>query len=398
MKVIGLMSGTSHDSIDVAVAEFMADGDLLTLVPLGARSLPFPEGLDRAVAETLPPASPGADTICRLDTEVGQAFAEAAVIAIDQLAGGGADLIASHGQTIYHWVTDGRSRGSLQVGNPAWIAERTGLPVVSDFRIRDIAAGGNGAPLASTLDVLLLGADTVRAALNLGGIANMTVVGPEIEPLAYDLGPANALLDAASLHFSGGLETCDREGRRARAGRVDHRLLDRLLTDPYYTLPPPKATGKELFNLPYLLAALEGVPSVAPDDVFATLTALVATLVAGECRRFGVEEILASGGGVRNPTLMEELGRALAPIRLRTIDEVGIPSDAKEAYLMALLGYLTVNGLAGTVASCTGAIHPSILGSLTPGSPPHLFPPIVEGAVPPRRLLVSLTGATDGVA
>lgn len=398
MRVIGLMSGTSHDSIDVAVAEFVADGDLLTLIPLGAHSHPFPEGLDRAVAETLPPASPGAGAICRLDTELGQAFAEAAAAAIDRPAGGGADLIASHGQTIYHWVSDGRSRGSLQVGNPAWIAERTGLPVVSDFRIRDIASGGNGAPLASTLDVLLLGSETIRAALNLGGIANMTVVGPGIEPLAYDLGPANALLDAAALHFSGGRETCDLEGRRARAGRVDRRLLTRLLADPYYALPPPKATGKELFNLTHLLETLGSVPPVAPDDVFATLVAQVVTVVAEECRRFGVEEVLASGGGVFNPTLMEELGRALAPIRLRTIDELGIPSDAKEAYLMALLGYLTVNGLAGTVPSCTGATHPAILGSLTPGSPPHPFPPITGDAVPPRRLLVSPTGTTDDVA
>ena len=199
MRVVGMISGTSMDGIDVAVADLQFAGDTVELRPLGAASREYPAELRARVGAVLPPAATTAEEVCRLDTLVGQAFAAAATFAVDELGAGAVDLIVSHGQTIFHWVDPGgRRRGTLQVGQPAWIVEATGIPVVADLRSRDIAAGGHGAPLASTLDELLLGGSgETAAALNLGGISNMTVVGPDAPTIAFDIGPANALIDAA---------------------------------------------------------------------------------------------------------------------------------------------------------------------------------------------------------
>ncbi len=245
MRVIGLMSGTSYDAIEAAAADLTLDGDTLLLRPLGALSLPHPDDLRALIAAALPPAATTMEDICRLDTGIGQAFADAAVRALAELCGGGADLVVSHGQTVHHWVEDGTVRGTLQLGAPAWIAEATGLPVVSDLRSRDVAAGGQGAPLVGLVDTLLLRARAgVPAALNLGGIANVTVVAPDAEPVAFDTGPANALLDAAVRHFTGGAADFDEDGRGAAAGRVHPGLLARLLADPYYRGPPRRAPAR----------------------------------------------------------------------------------------------------------------------------------------------------------
>ncbi len=211
MRVIGLMSGTSYDAIDAAAADLRLDGDQLVLTPLGLLSQPYSDELRAAVAASLPPASTTMEQVCRLDTGIGQAFADVARQAVEQLCGGHADLIVSHGQTMFHWVDGGSVRGTLQLGQPAWIAEATGTSVVSDLRSRDVAAGGQGAPLVSILDVLWLrGRSGVPIALNLGGIANITVVHGE--PVAFDTGPANALIDAVVAELT---------GRRVRRGRGD---------------------------------------------------------------------------------------------------------------------------------------------------------------------------------
>lgn len=292
MRVIGLMSGTSYDAVDAAAADLTLEGDTLLLRPLGALSLPHPDGLRARIAAALPPAATTMEDVCRLDTAIGQAFAGAAVRALAELCGGGAGLVVSHGQTLYHWAEGGTVRGTLQLGAPAWIAEATGLPVVSDLRGRDVAAGGQGAPLVSLVDTLLLRArDGVPAALNLGGIANVTVVAPDADPVAFDTGPANALLDVAVRHFTGGAADYDEDGRGAAAGRVHPGLLARLLADPYYREPAPKSTGKEHFHLPYLLAALAAEPVPDPDDVLATLTRLTAVTVADACRAHRVTEL-----------------------------------------------------------------------------------------------------------
>ncbi len=273
MIVLGLISGTSIDAIDVAAAELSWRGNDIVLCPLGHREHPWPAETRARLLATLPPARTTTDEVCRLDVLVGEAFAAAAVAANSELASGRAELIASHGQTVFHWVEGGRTRGSLQIGQPACLVEATGLPVVSDFRARDVAAGGHGAPLASTLDALWLAdpSGARRAALNLGGIANLTVVGRPGEPvLAFNSGPASCLLDAAATRISGGALACDLDGRMALAGRVRHDLMARLLAEPYYARKAPKSTGRELFHTGYVQAATTGLAPIGDADLMAT--------------------------------------------------------------------------------------------------------------------------------
>ncbi|MCX5202842.1 anhydro-N-acetylmuramic acid kinase [Streptomyces sp. NBC_00237] len=386
MKVIGLMSGTSYDAIDAAATELtLADG-VLTLTPLGMISTPYAPGLRSALAGALPPSRTTLAEVCRLDTLIGQAFASLAVRANDELCAGQAELIASHGQTVYHWVSEGEAYGTLQLGQSAWIAEATGLTVVSDFRPRDLAAGGQGAPLVSLLDVLWLqGRPGTPVALNLGGIANITAFTGS-SPLAFDTGPANALLDAAVQDLTGGRLAYDAEGAFAASGQVHDPLLRQLLAEPYYRLPTPKTTGKELFHLPYLRTALADFTALPAADVLATLTRLTARTVADAVRPLGATEVIASGGGTRNPTLMTALRDELGPgAPLRTSDVLGLPSDAKEACAFALLGFLTLHGLPGNVPSCTGARGPRVLGTVTPGTRPLLPHP---ASAPVRRLVL----------
>ena len=388
MRVVGMISGTSMDGIDVAVADLELVDDIIHLRPLGATSREYPAELRAALGAVLPPASTTAEELCRLDTLVGQAFAATAVAAVHEFGAGAVDLVVSHGQTIFHWVdAEGRARGGVQLGQPAWIAEATGAAVVADLRARDIAAGGHGAPLASTLDELLLaGSDETVAALNLGGIANVTIIAAGKPTVAFDTGPANALIDAAVAEATAGAEAFDRDGARGRRGQIHGALLERLLADSYYRRPPPKSTGKELFHAAYLSAHVAAVGSIGPDDVVATVTALTAITVADACREFGVRRLVVSGGGVENPTLMERLVGELAGVPVARIDEYGIPSSAKEAYLFALLGFLTLHQLPGTVASATGAARPVLLGCLLPGR--DGFPPINPPPSPPSRLVV----------
>ncbi|MFG2233877.1 anhydro-N-acetylmuramic acid kinase [Streptomyces sp. NPDC048723] len=412
MRVVGLMSGTSYDAIDAAAADLSLDGDTLVLTPLGMISTAYDDDLRADLAGALPPAGTDLATVCRLDTRIGRAFAAAAVRADEELCGGRADLVASHGQTVFHWAEDGRVHGTLQIGEAAWIAEATGRPVVSGFRTRDVAAGGQGAPLVSIVDVMWLrGRPGVPVALNLGGIGNVTVVpggaeGTGGEPLAFDTGPANALIDAAvralaGCDASGEAYTMDTGGALAARGAVHPPLLRRLLDDPYYARPAPKTTGKELFHLPYLRSALGPCGPLPAEDVVATLTRLTARTVADAIRPFGATEVIASGGGTRNPVLMEWLREELSGVGrtdgaggadaaggcvVRSSDELGLPAGAKEAYAFAVLGWLTAHGLPGTVPSCTGARRASVLGSITPGGPGLRLPR--PPATAPVRLTV----------
>ncbi|MES5818138.1 anhydro-N-acetylmuramic acid kinase [Streptomyces sp. RG80] len=375
MRVIGLMSGTSYDAIDAAAADLELVGDSLVLRPLGMVSEAYDDELREALAAALPPGTTSMAEVCRLDTLVGQAFAAAAVRADHELCAGRAELVASHGQTVYHWATGATVHGTLQIGQPAWIAEATGLPVVADFRPRDIAAGGQGAPLVSLVDLLWLrGRPGTPVALNLGGIANLTAP----DGTAFDTGPGCALIDAAARGFSGGRLSYDADGALAARGTVREVLLERLLAEPYYALPPPKTTGKELFHLGHLQDALAGSGTLPAEDVVATLTALTARTVADAVRSMRATEVIASGGGTRNPVLLGMLAAALPGIALRTSDELGLPSDAKEAYAFAVLGFLTAHGLPGTVPASTGARHARVLGSVTPGRGGLRLPPPAE--------------------
>jgi anhydro-N-acetylmuramic acid kinase len=382
------MSGTSYDAIETAAAEFWLEDEAVILHPLGSRSMEYDPDLRSAIAGVLPPHTTSTKDLCKLDTRLGQAFAEAAFQTAEEFCGGRVDLVVSHGQTVFHWVEDGSAKGTLQLGDPAWIADRNGSPVVSDLRSRDVAAEGQGAPLASLFDVLLLGGGSgTRAALNLGGIANMTIVSEDREPVAYDVGPANALIDAAVQHITGGHEAFDRDGYRAARGNVNGRLLERLLSDPYYEAPPPKSTGKEHFNLPYLLQALDASGSPGEDDVVATLTALTARTVAREAGRWDVSELVVSGGGTANPTLVAMLREDANGIEISTMETRGLPSSSKEAYAFALMGFFTMKGLPANVPSCTGAGSSALLGNITPGRSALVLP--APAAQPPSRLVVS---------
>ncbi len=388
MIVIGLISGTSIDAIDVAAAELTWRGDTILLRPLGHREHPWPAETRARLLATLPPARTSMEEVCRLDVLGGEAFAQAAVAANADFAAGRAELIASHGQTVFHWVEDGRARGTLQIGQPACLVEATGLPVVSDFRARDVAAGGQGAPLASTLDALWLAdpSGTRRAALNLGGIANITVAGaPGAPVLAFDSGPASCLLDAEAIRISGGALSCDIDGHMARAGRVREDVLARLLAEPYYAREPPKSTGRELFHTGYVQAACSGLAPIADADLMATLTELTAATVAGACLAQGVAEVVASGGGIRNPALLAAVRRRLAPVQIVTSDARGLPSDGKEAYLFALLGLLTWHQVPGVVPGATGSRVVRVLGRISPGDAPLRLP---DPAPAPRWLRI----------
>jgi len=358
MRVVGLMSGTSMDGLDAAVAEFDWDGSDIAMSPLRHIQRPWPDEVRARLHAALGPTTAG--ELCELDQLIGQASAELAVELLP------ADLVVSHGQTVHHWVAAGEAKGTLQLGQPAWIVEATGLPVVSDVRARDIAAGGHGAPLAGILDDLWLRGEETRAALNLGGIANVTIVRNGCAPIAFDTGPANCLLDEAARRVTG--RPRDDDGRLAARGTPDAALLRGLLDDPYYALAPPKSTGRDHFRLGDL-------PDLALEDLLATLTELTAITVADALAPYAPAEVVASGGGVRNPALLAALERRL-PLTLS--DEHGLPAQAKEAYLMALIGFLVWH----QVPLLTG---PHVLGRISPGDAPLALPP---PSAPPTGLLI----------
>lgn len=378
MRVLGLISGTSHDGIDAAVVDFTAAGGELTGTVLTATSVPYAPELRARLIAALPPAQTTLAEVCELDTLIGQAFAEVAVDVAAQA--GGVDAVCSHGQTVYHWVDGAHALGTLQIGQPAWIAERVGAPVVSDIRIRDITAGGHGAPLVSFLDELLLRSQAgTSAALNLGGISNMTVVGPD-GLFAYDIGPANALVDAVIVERGLNPLGYDDDARIARTGAVDEPLLEALLADPYYELTPPKSTGKEHFHLGYVHdhLAVQG-REIPVADLVRTLTELTVRTVARDVRAAGIGFLAVSGGGCRNPLILDGLRAALPDTEVVLADELGAPADSKEAILLALIGWCTLHGVPAIVPGGTGAREPRILGTITPGAGPLVLPAPLDG-------------------
>jgi anhydro-N-acetylmuramic acid kinase len=388
-RVLGCMSGTSVDGIDVACVDLALDGDELGCRYRGVLSVPFDAPLRDRIVAALPPGQPGAGEFCQLHAELGHAYAEAFAAAAGQLADGQADFAVLHGQTFYHWVDDaGRALGTLQLGNSAAVAERLGLPVICDLRSRDVAAGGQGAPLVSMFDLLLLaGREGLEpgpaAAVNLGGIANLTIVDGGQVLTAYDIGPAGALMDPAASWASGGTEQFDPDGTFAARGTVSAPLLARLKAEPYYRLPPPRSTGRELFNAAYLRAMLAGIDLSGPD-VAATVTRLLVDLLAEAVKQHGLAELVLSGGGSSNQTTLRWLREAVPGVRVLSITELGVPAQAKEAVAFAVLGFLTWNGLPGSVTAATGAAHPAILGTIQPGSAPLRLPE--PAAAAPRYL------------
>jgi anhydro-N-acetylmuramic acid kinase len=379
------MSGTSVDGIDVACVDLELAGDDLACAYRGLYSRAFDAALRDRIIAALPPGRPGAGELCALHAELGDAYADAFATAVAGLAGGHADLAVLHGQTFFHWVDEaGRALGTLQLGSAAAVAERVGVPVISDLRSRDLVTGGQAAPLVAMFDQLLLaGRPGPGAAVNLGGIANLTVVADGRVLIAYDIGPAGALMDPAAALATGGAQLFDEGGTLAARGAVDPALLARLKAEPYYQLPPPRSTGRELFNSAYLQAKLAGL-TLAHEDVPATVTRLLVDLLAEAARGHGLTELILSGGGSANPTTLRWLRESVPGTRVLTTDDLGVPAQAKEAVAFAVLGFLTWNGLPGSVTAATGARHPAILGSIQPGAAPLILPE--PATTPPRRL------------
>ena len=384
MIVAGSISGTSVDGIDVAVAELTGIQDgAISLRPVHATTHPWSDDVRGRLLAALPPGPCDAGELCALDVLCGREIG-AAVAATLNAAGVDAELVVSHGQTIFHWVRPtGVAMGCIQLGQPAYIVQATGLPVVSDLRNRDIAAGGQGAPLAGTLDGLLLRTlPSGSALLNLGGIANVTVLQGD-SVLAFDTGPANCLIDLAVQERTG--EAYDRDGFLAATGVVDILALTGLLNDPYFSLEPPKSTGREHFDRGYVAAHLAGLIPLSDSDLVTTLTEFTAITVADSLRPFGIRQVYASGGGAHNRAMLARIEHHLgAPVT--TTAALGLDPDTKEGYLMALLGYLTWHGVPGVLPGMTGPATPRVLGRISPGDQPLRLP---EPAAPPVRLTIT---------
>jgi anhydro-N-acetylmuramic acid kinase len=397
--VVGLMSGTSVDGIDAAVVDVHAEGDALHVRLVGYVESPIDERLRERIHTLFDPERSRVDEVCEINVLLGEAFAEAAARALRQ-AGVAPDLIASHGQTVWHEVTPGRTRSTLQLGEPSVIAERLGITTVADFRPRDIAAGGQGAPLASWGDALLFGdARLSRAVQNIGGIGNVTWVPPGGQwqaMLAFDTGPGNALIDHAAWRFSGGMQRFDADGAMATAGRVDDEALAELLAHPYLRMQPPKSTGRELFGAQFVDPLIDRwlERGLSPSDIVASLTAFTAHSIADQYRRFlpdRPDEVVVGGGGSRNPVLMRLLSELLDPAQVRLHEDFGLSSVGREAVYFALMGHEALYGRPNTVPGCTGATHPVVMGKLVPGANYRALMARVASAPTerPRRLVVA---------
>ena len=356
MRVAGLISGTSLDGIDVAVVDIEA---LPALTTVALKCFPYPADVRYAIL-AISNAPAHTAQIARLNFLMGEFFADGVKscgVPLDTI-----ELIGSHGQTIFHEGEPIESFGrrvasTMQIGEPAVIAERTGIPVVADFRPSDMAAGGKGAPLVPFVDYILFHHETVgRIALNIGGIANITVIpagaGPA-EVIAFDTGPGNMILDGLTGSY-------DRDGALARSGRVDTELLDRLVSHPYYRKNPPKTAGREQYGKEFLAT----LPKLPLEDLAATATELTVQTIAQAINGHnGIGEVIVSGGGAHNTFMMERL-HAVLKAELKTSADFGIDVDGKEAIAFAILAYETWQRRPSNLPSATGARRPAILGKI----------------------------------
>ena len=362
---LGLISGTSADGIDAALVCFPAD-DARPELRFG-RTYPWDPALRARLIELgQQSAQLSLDAIAELDVRIGCAFADAALQALADSGTAAADVaaIGSHGQTLRHRPS-GEFPYTLQLGDPNTIAERAGICTVADFRRRDVAAGGHGAPLLPALHAALLRSeDEDRAVLNLGGIANLTLLPRAGDVRGFDTGPANGLMDAWCLRHRG--EAFDRDGAFAAAGQVDDALLARLLDEPWFALPPPKSTGRDQFHLDWVDAKLHGDES--PQDVQATLLALSARSIAASLHATqpATARVIACGGGVHNRALMAALAAALPGCVVESSAAHGIDPDAVEAIGFAWLAHATLHGRPGNLPSVSGAKGPRVLGGIYP--------------------------------
>eukprot|EP01114_Cavostelium_apophysatum_P013961 TRINITY_DN3493_c0_g1_i1.p1 TRINITY_DN3493_c0_g1~~TRINITY_DN3493_c0_g1_i1.p1 ORF type:complete len:419 (+),score=77.74 TRINITY_DN3493_c0_g1_i1:33-1289(+) len=405
MRVIGVLSGTSVDGVDVAVVDLPSEGESLAgldIKLIGFETIPWKEQHREAINYLISNgAGKGVDVkkICLENFRIGEGFADAILLALEHLhvPVESVDLVGSHGQTIWHETTqeveEGRVKtkvlATLQIGEAAIIAQKLGVTTVSDFRVADIAADGNGAPLMSSFDNLFLRsrAGGWRAVQNIGGIGNVTLLPPsndQSQPLAFDTGPGNVLIDWAVNKMTEGQKLYDENGEIARKGKVSEALLNVMKQNEYFSRPPPKSTGRELFtadlglewkNEGDRIARLSSGQDMSFEDFVSTVTELTAWSIAQAYHAFcekQITEVLISGGGCRNIYLMERIEALLATTRhagahVKNHEAIGTNSDAKEAILFALLAYANIKGIPSNVPSCTGAKEAVVLGKITPG-------------------------------
>lgn len=367
--VVGLMSGTSADGADAALCEVSGAGEETRVRLRSFVILPFARSVRERIYAL---ADADASELCELDVVLGEAFADAALAACRAAGVDIADvhLVGCHGQTAAHQPRSaGKAGATLQIGEAAVIAERTGCPVVSDFRTRDVAAGGEGAPLVPLVDHILFRAPGLRRAIqNIGGIANVTLVGRTLaELVAFDTGPGNMALDTVARAASRGLEGYDQDGRRAAAGRIDQELLAELHGHPYLAQPPPKSTSREVFGKAFAYPLLDRFRGRL-DDLLATLTRFTAETIARSYREHlpaFPDEVYVCGGGAANPTLVSHLRALCAPAAVADTHALGIDPNAKEAVAFALLANETLFGHPGNVPQATGARGFRVLGKIS---------------------------------
>jgi anhydro-N-acetylmuramic acid kinase len=384
MLVVGLMSGTSADGVDVALARIPGSGSAPVRGELLAHiTLPLDGSVRKEVLRVAESGAVSAGEISQLNFRLGEIFGDAVVAACSKFRVklSQVDLIGSHGQTIFHQGKPvpflGRPISStMQIGEGAIIATKTGVTTISDFRAADMAVGGQGAPLVPYVDYLLYADKTQgRVSLNLGGIGNITVLpanGKASDVYAFDTGPGNMVIDALVSHFSRGRKRFDEDGRIARQGASNEKLLAEMMKDAYLRLKPPKTTGREYFGRTYIgrLLKLALRFGASPDDLIRAATIFTALSVVDAIQRFVVprtktQQLIVSGGGAHNPVIMAQLAAALAPIGVMPSSEFGVDPDAKEAYAFALLAYETWHRRSGNLPSATGAKRGAILGKIS---------------------------------
>jgi len=387
MLVLGMMSGTSADGIDVALARISGAPPKVKAKLLGNTPVKLPAALRMEILRVAEQQPITAGALSQLNFRLGELLASAVLTACRhfEMSPSKIDLLGSHGQTIFH---EGRpipyfgspTASTLQIGEPSVIAALTGITTVGDFRPADIALGGQGAPLVPYADYLLYRHEKLgRVSLNLGGIANVTVLPRAAKPqqvLAFDTGPANMLIDALVSHFTRGGQRFDKNARLALEGRSFPALLDAFMTDPYLKLAPPKSTGREYYGHAYLkkILALGRHHRAKPNDLIRAATIFTALSVVDALNRFvlpktKIQQLVVSGGGTHNPLILAQLSAALPGIEVLPSSRLGIPEDAKEAFAFALLAYETFHQRPSNLPSATGARGPAILGKISYARP-----------------------------
>jgi len=378
MRIAGIMSGTSLDGIDVAIIDITGSGFKSKINVVTSHSVPYPRKVREALLSVSNVSSQTGD-IARLNFLLGELYVEALEETVEraEIPLNSIKLIGCHGQTIFHEGQGAQYLGkkvasTFQIGESSVISERTGIDVISNFRERDMAAGGKGAPLVPYLDYLLLRhRGRGRVAVNIGGIANLTAIPPNTSTdrvIAFDSGPGNMVIDQLVSRITSGRQLFDRDGAMAGSGQPDPKLLAKLLRDKYFRAKPPKTAGREQYGSDFVTKLLD--TELSSEDLIATATALTAESIALGIRNFvmtdmRVDEVFVSGGGTHNPTLMRMLRKALDPIPVMETTQMGLDVDAKEAIAFAVMAYETAHARPSNVPMATGAKKPVVLGKMT---------------------------------